>query len=166
MNSMSWSNRAMASTLLIRTTTVHYIIGVAWSNVRSLWVISGHSASSNRCPLYPPKRTSLSGIISFRFLSFWAQAVGLLSHAEACRKSCQPMPTGSLGPGYYPVANLARAAALYTAGGWHDELVSSAAALNDFRAIAKLQILRQAQPDFGHVPADLAVDPGQSPFGE
>jgi len=28
-------------------------------------------------------------------------------------------------------------------------MVSSAAALNDFRAIAKLQILRQAQPHFG-----------------
>ena len=26
------------ASLLIRTTTVHYIIGVAWSNVRSLWV--------------------------------------------------------------------------------------------------------------------------------
>src|SRR5262249_28304445 len=30
------------ASLLIRTTTVHYIIGAAWSNVRSLWVISGH----------------------------------------------------------------------------------------------------------------------------
>src|SRR6516164_7927750 len=45
------------ASLLIRTTTVHYIIGVAWSNVRSLWVIRGHSALSNRCPLYPRKRT-------------------------------------------------------------------------------------------------------------
>src|SRR5215472_15484818 len=32
------------ASLLIRTTTVHYIIGVAWGNVRSLWVISGQSA--------------------------------------------------------------------------------------------------------------------------
>src|SRR5215472_1782662 len=28
------------ASLLIRTTTVHYLIGVAWSNVRSLWVIA------------------------------------------------------------------------------------------------------------------------------
>src|SRR5215471_21371117 len=30
------------ASLLIRTTTVHYIFGLAWSNVRSLWVKSGH----------------------------------------------------------------------------------------------------------------------------
>src|SRR5260370_41205292 len=40
-------------------------------------------------------------------------------------------------------------AELYAARRWHDELVASAAALNDFRAIAKLQILRQAKPHFG-----------------
>ena len=38
---------------------------------------------------------------------------------------------------------------LYAARRWHDELVASAAALNDFRAIAKLQILRQANAHFG-----------------
>src|SRR6516225_11532232 len=36
--------------LLIRTTTVHYIIGVTWSNVRSLWVISGQSADIGTQP--------------------------------------------------------------------------------------------------------------------
>src|SRR5215468_9683876 len=45
------------ASLLIRTTTVHYIIGAAWSNVRSLWGISGHCRMSERCPLYPQKRT-------------------------------------------------------------------------------------------------------------
>src|SRR6516165_1958047 len=46
------------ASLLVRTTTVHYIIGVAWSNVHSLWVISGHF--TDRCPLYPQKQTSRS----------------------------------------------------------------------------------------------------------
>src|SRR6516164_8178749 len=45
------------ASLLIRTTTVHYIIRLARSNVRSLWVKSGHCVTSNRCPLYPRKRT-------------------------------------------------------------------------------------------------------------
>src|SRR5262249_907597 len=53
------------ASLLIRTTTVHYIIGAAWSNVRSLWVISGHCRMSERCPLYPQKRTSELGLVTF-----------------------------------------------------------------------------------------------------
>src|SRR5215831_9242041 len=36
------------ASLLIRATTVHYIIGVAWSNARSLWVISGHCTPARR----------------------------------------------------------------------------------------------------------------------
>jgi hypothetical protein len=36
---------------------------------------------------------------------------------------------------------------------WHDELATSAAALSYFRAIAKLQILGQAQPHFGQASA-------------
>jgi len=39
--------------------------------------------------------------------------------------------------------------ALLAARRWHDELVASAAALRDPRAIAKLQILRQTQSHFG-----------------
>ena len=35
------------ASLLIRTTTVHYIIGVAWSNVRSLWVMCGRRPGKN-----------------------------------------------------------------------------------------------------------------------
>src|SRR5262252_2491562 len=49
------------ASLLIRTTTVHYIIGVAWSNVRSLWVISGQSADIGTQPRnvrYVPKADS------------------------------------------------------------------------------------------------------------
>jgi hypothetical protein len=42
-----------------------------------------------------------------------------------------------------------KAVALLAARRWHDELVTSAAALSDPRAIAKLQILRQAQSYFG-----------------
>ena len=53
------------ASLLIRTTTVHYLIGVAWSNVRSLWVISGHSGMSKRCPLYPPKAAELGEHVRF-----------------------------------------------------------------------------------------------------
>jgi hypothetical protein len=39
--------------------------------------------------------------------------------------------------------------ALLAARRWQDELVASAAAFGDLRAIAKLQILRQTQPHFG-----------------
>ena len=35
------------ASLLIRTTPVHYIIGVAWSNVRSLWVIFDRDAAGS-----------------------------------------------------------------------------------------------------------------------
>ena len=38
---------------------------------------------------------------------------------------------------------------LLAARRWHDELVASAAALGNLRAIAKLEILRQAQSHFG-----------------
>src|SRR6516225_2480037 len=52
-----------------------------------------------------------------------------------------------------PAEPVVQAAALCAAGRWHHELVSSAAVLNDLRAIAKLQILRQAQPHFGQASA-------------
>jgi hypothetical protein len=42
-----------------------------------------------------------------------------------------------------------KAVALLAPRRWHDELVTSAAALSDPRAIAKLQILRQTQSYFG-----------------
>jgi hypothetical protein len=46
-------------------------------------------------------------------------------------------------------AGVVQAFALLAAHGWHDESVASATALGDLRAIAKLQILRQAQSHFG-----------------
>ena len=39
------------ASLLIRTTTVHYIIGVAWRR-RPLWVSSRHFTEFDGCPLY------------------------------------------------------------------------------------------------------------------
>jgi hypothetical protein len=50
------------ASLLIRTTTVHYIIAVAWSNVRSLWVNGGLGRPSERrslclaCPYWRSTR--------------------------------------------------------------------------------------------------------------
>jgi hypothetical protein len=44
---------------------------------------------------------------------------------------------------------LVASVALLAARRWHDELVVSAGALGDLRAIAKLQILRQTQSHFG-----------------
>src|SRR6516165_8310359 len=58
-------------------------------------------------------------------------------------------------PLYPPKADIAerppwfKPIALLAARRWHDELVASAAALSDPRAIAKLQILRQTQSHFG-----------------
>jgi len=53
------------ASLLIRTTTVHYIIGVAWSNVRSLWVMCGRRPGKNfltgdigRAQMVPEVRSS------------------------------------------------------------------------------------------------------------
>src|SRR6516164_5806687 len=83
------------ASLLIRTTPVHYIIGVAWSNVRSLWVISGHCTPARR----------LHGVDESRLALLGASSGGAAMIASKSDHICGEIGGGGLD---YPRRRLAR----------------------------------------------------------